>query len=740
MGKIQRILFIELLGGIGDVVIALPAIHALARSYSTAQLTVLTFAPGGELLEADPLIHRVLYVIQGKVRQTVEALLFRETFDLIVSDTNYDGIAELIDHTKKTERSIPQTVTNLWRSPPPDERVSDRFLSILQAEGLVADHALIDDAAQIYLTAKERATARQAFGASYRPIVFLCADAGMAIKQWSSTGFIAIGQALQQQYDATVIVPVGSDAVQAQQIVAAVGGTACLWQRGSLRSFAAAVSQADLMIAADTGPARIAAALDVPTVTLFGPSWSGRYGQPAPHLNLQGFPSCPERLIHNFTKQRCWYSGQCPFEWKTCLDDITPDQVLQAAATLLEKVEDSGKKVEEKGWRVKSEGKRQRIAGRKQEDRKQEDRKQRTEGITDSSCKPIPPAWRSVRNLLVMRLDNIGDVLMTSPALQALRDNLPEATITLMTSPAGALTAPLLPWVDQVLPWRVLWQDLGRLTFDPAREWELIETLNYRKFDAAIIFTSFSQSPHPAALICALAGIPLRLGESKELDRNTLTDAVPAAADEMHQVDRNLHLIESIGFHIRDRHLVLSVPNSVQLPSLSHSYILLNPWTSCQSRNYDSDRFAIAARRLSNITGLSVLVTGVEKDKQRSRSLLNTLGDCAVDLVGATSLTELVALVAGAKLVLTNNTSTMHIADAMGTPNVVLFAGTELESQWRPRHSPSRLLRRPTACSPCYTFTCPYTLQCLDISPDTVVEAGLALLMKNSLDSLMSYG
>jgi ADP-heptose:LPS heptosyltransferase len=91
-------------------------------------------------------------------------------------------------------------------------------------------------------------------------------------------------------------------------------------------------------------------------------------------------------------------------------------------------------------------------------------------------------------------------------------------------------------------------------------------------------------------------------------------------------------------------------------------------------------------------------------------------------------LSDLVALIAKAQLVLTNNTSTMHIADATGTPNVVLFAGTEQERQWRPRHSPSRLLRRSTVCSPCYAFTCPYNLQCLDIAPETVVAAGLDLL------------
>ncbi|NJN86642.1 MAG: glycosyltransferase family 9 protein [Leptolyngbyaceae cyanobacterium SL_7_1] len=330
-----------------------------------------------------------------------------------------------------------------------------------------------------------------------------------------------------------------------------------------------------------------------------------------------------------------------------------------------------------------------------------------------------------MHRLLVMRLDNIGDVIMTSPALRTLRQAFPRAQITLMTSPGGALTAPLLPWVDEVLPWRVLWQDLGRLDFDPAREWQLVETLRSRQFDAAIIFTSFSQSPYPAAFISALADIPLRLGESKETDEGILTHAIPPTPDTIHQVDRNLRLLEAIGVEVSDRRLALQIPPTV-LPA--EPYLLLNPWTTCQSRNYDPIRFATAARLLSEKTGYPVVVTGVEKDRERSQPLLEILGDRAIDLMGKTNLSELAGLIASAQLVLTNNTSTMHIVDATQTPSVILFAGTELECQWQPRHSPSRLLRCPTVCSPCYAFTCPYELQCLDVPVEAVVEAGLELL------------
>src|SRR5687768_9166097 len=117
------------------------------------------------------------------------------------------------------------------------------------------------------------------------------------------------------------------------------------------------------------------------------------------------------------------------------------------------------------------------------------------------------PEWLDAKNILAVRMDNLGDVVMVGPALRAVKESAPEAHLTLLASPGGAAAAPLLAWVDDVIPWRSVWQDLGHLPFDPARERELVGVLAARQFDAAIIFTSFSQSPHPPGYACYLAGI-----------------------------------------------------------------------------------------------------------------------------------------------------------------------------------------------------------------------------------------
>jgi ADP-heptose:LPS heptosyltransferase len=338
-----------------------------------------------------------------------------------------------------------------------------------------------------------------------------------------------------------------------------------------------------------------------------------------------------------------------------------------------------------------------------------------------------------------MRLDNIGDVVMTGPALRAIKECLPDAHLALMASPGGSKAATLLPWVDEVLPWRVLWQDLGgRLAFDPGREREMIETLRKGRYDAAVVFTSFKQTPHPAGYACYLAGIPLRLGESKEWGGGVLTDEVPPAPDELHQAERNLRLVEHVGFVTDDRALSIHVPDAAREHAAAllrergvtpgSPYLLASPWTSTQARTYPTDRFAKAARLLSEATGYPVVVSGTEGDRERAAGVLDTLGERAVDAVGATGLPELAALIDDARLVLTNNTSTMHLADALRTPEVVLYSGTELLEQWRPRTTPHRLLRREVWCSPCYEFVCPYDRECLAVPPEEVADAGLALL------------
>jgi lipopolysaccharide heptosyltransferase II len=352
----------------------------------------------------------------------------------------------------------------------------------------------------------------------------------------------------------------------------------------------------------------------------------------------------------------------------------------------------------------------------------------------------LPEHWANVRRILAIRLDNIGDLVMLGPSLRTLRRALPQATITLMASPGGSQVAPLLPWVDDVLTHRAIWQDTsGAIPQDAARELALVETIRAGRFDAAVIFTSFSQSPYPPAYVCHLAGIPIRLGQSKEFGGSLLSQWVKPLPDETHQVDRNLFLLESAGFTVAGRYLELSLPGNAQttadtlLCSLglepAAPFIILAPGASCAARRYDIDRYAAVAHMLADRAGLPIVVIGSERETDLFRPILSGARQQAIrSLVGRTSVPVLAAVIRRARLVIANDSGPMHIADAFRRPMVVLYSGTEYESQWRPRSAPTTLLRRPTDCSPCYNFRCPYNMECLDIPPEEVVAQALHML------------
>ena len=346
--------------------------------------------------------------------------------------------------------------------------------------------------------------------------------------------------------------------------------------------------------------------------------------------------------------------------------------------------------------------------------------------------------WSHVRRLLIARLDNAGDVLMCEPSLRAVRQTLPDCHVTLWASPGGAQVATLLSEVDETLTSRVIWQDLGNLAFDPQRERDLVQTLAERAYDAAIVFTSFAQSPFPPAYACYLAGIPLRAGQSREFAGGVLSDTINPPPDIAHQVDRNLHLINALGFEHATTAIEIRIPDDARDSlglklrmkgiGLGRPFVLLHPGASCSARRYPPTRFAEVARLLHNALSWPIVISGSERERRLGEQLVEAAGRSAISLVGQTRLEEFAALVERSTVVVTNNTLTMHLADAVHTPEVVLFSGTEREEQWQPRNTQASLVRRPTTCHPCYRFECPYGLPCLDIPPNAVAAAVLRLI------------
>ncbi|MBP0623848.1 glycosyltransferase family 9 protein [Cupriavidus consociatus] len=359
--------------------------------------------------------------------------------------------------------------------------------------------------------------------------------------------------------------------------------------------------------------------------------------------------------------------------------------------------------------------------------------------------------WQTARQVLCVRLDNMGDVLMSTPAMQALAESMPGRRLTLLTSHAAAALAPHLPMVKRVLAWNAPWarhDEAAPAAPGPAML-RCARWLGRYRFDAAVIFTVYSQSPLPAAMLCALAGIPLRLACCRENPYALLTDWVPEREPAMqpgqrprHEARRQLDLVAQVGAGTRDTRLrfrVLAADRAAFAALAAHlagwrsgrggPLVVVHPGASAASRRWPAARFAEVARALATQAGAHVLVTGADNERETVHAVCAGAHHArVVPLAGALTLGEMGALLEAADLLVSNNTGPVHLAAALGTPVVDLYALTN--PQHTPWQVPHHTLFADVPCRYCYKSTCPQGHhRCLeDVPAALAVQAALALL------------
>jgi ADP-heptose:LPS heptosyltransferase len=336
-----------------------------------------------------------------------------------------------------------------------------------------------------------------------------------------------------------------------------------------------------------------------------------------------------------------------------------------------------------------------------------------------------------------VRTDNLGDVLMTTPALQALKSRR-GIHLTLLTSPAGAAAAAHLPFVDDVIAIKAPWVKLGEA---PDALGSIVERVREGCFDAGIVFTTYSQSALPAATVLQLAGVPLRLAHCRENPYALLTDWVPdpEPAMQRHEVLRQLSLLARIGvaggstrlrFTLRRndaehaRHLLRDAGIAPTRP-----YLLVHPGASAPSRRYPPERFGAALEAIGRESALPAVVVGAASERDAVDTVVRHAGATqTLALTDDLSLGELAALIADAAVVICNNSGPAHLAAALRTPVVVLYALTNL--QHMPWGVPARVLYQDVPCRNCLKSTCPrgHHACLLGVAPTQVAAAALDLL------------
>jgi lipopolysaccharide heptosyltransferase III len=341
--------------------------------------------------------------------------------------------------------------------------------------------------------------------------------------------------------------------------------------------------------------------------------------------------------------------------------------------------------------------------------------------------------------ILAVRLDNDGDVLLTGPAVRALAAGGDE--VDLLVAPSGRAAAALLPLVSDILVFDPPWSGFDAPATDPAAIDGLVALLRRRSYHQAVVFTSFHQSALPMALLCRLAGIP-RVAASCEDYPGSLLDVrarrMPDGSTDDggpgggHEVTASLALAAAAG-HVPapgdDGRLRLRDPlpePPVGLPR--RPYVVLHPSASVPARSIGPSHARAIVTALVD-DGWPVVVTGGRGDPAARQAA--SVG--ATDLSGRTDLAGLAAVLRGAEAVVVGNTGPAHLAAAVGTPVVSLFAPVVPAARWHPWGVPHVLLGdQEAACRATRSRECPTPGHpCLSSVPPRVVAAAVRELAEH---------
>jgi heptosyltransferase-2 len=348
-----------------------------------------------------------------------------------------------------------------------------------------------------------------------------------------------------------------------------------------------------------------------------------------------------------------------------------------------------------------------------------------------------PARFQNIERILIRSANWVGDAIMTTPAIRAIRRNFPSAHITLLAKPWVAPVFALNPDVDDVMIYQAAgrhhgWIGLIRLAKDMHR----------RHFDLAILF----QNAFEAALLSFMAGIPRRMGFTTDARTALLTDRIRSwrPLKKGHLIDYYLGLLHGAGLALHGRQLTLVIsPDErqearrfLERQGLDNGRLIgLNPGaTFGTAKRWLPDRFAELGRRLMTEQKAHILIFGGPDEIDLGRWLAADIGAGAINLCGKTTLRQAMSLIALCDLFVTNDSGLMHVAAALDIPQVAVIGPTDPVATG-PVNTASRLVYFPEACefSPCMQPHCPIAdHRCMTAaSVERVMQTALALLERS---------
>ena len=330
------------------------------------------------------------------------------------------------------------------------------------------------------------------------------------------------------------------------------------------------------------------------------------------------------------------------------------------------------------------------------------------------------------RKILLRATNWIGDAVMTTPALAAVRASFPQAEIIMLANPLVAQLFQHHPAVDKVMVYDRKGRHKGWRGFMAG-----INEVQSQHFDLAILF----QNAIEAALLTFAARVPARAGYATDARGFLLTHPVKisAADKQLHHTRYYLTMLERLGISGGDGKLSLNLTTAEQDWASSvlktQNVIAVNPGAAYGSaKRWFPERFAQVADTLAQKYQSTIVLTGGPAEIEIGQDIQAFMQQDCMNLIGTTSVRQMMAVLASSRMLITNDSGPMHVAAAFDVPIVAIFGPTD-HTTTSPASTRVKIVRKDMDCAPCLLRQCPTDHRCMKaITPDDVISAAVELL------------
>ncbi|MDD5512922.1 MAG: lipopolysaccharide heptosyltransferase II [Candidatus Omnitrophica bacterium] len=682
---VKKILFITL-SNIGDVIMTLPALDTLREHFPQAKITCLVGPRPRQIFEENPFIDRLMiFDKHAGVAQNFRLFkeLKKEKFDMVV-DLRNSAFGVLLPARYK----IPMFL----RIPVKIKHMKDRHLykveSILRRGKFFRPPESRETS--LFIGPQEEMRMKyllQKSGIKNNDrIITVSLGARSHIKRWSKEKFSELISALVGELRAKVIL-VGdkedrslAEYVQSHAPYPLLDLTA----QTSLKELAYLLKSSRLLITNDSACLHMGSYVNVPVLAVFGPTDEDKYGPWSDN----------SRVAKKDVPCRPCRKAQCSLGTLNCTSAVKTQEVLDYIKDVL-----------------------------------------------DNPAYPLPRAESAVaarkgslKRILIVRTDRIGDVLLSTPVIKALRQAYPHSFISMMVSPYAREIVDGNPYLDEVI---VFDKDNLHRGWFAAMKFAL--NLKKKKYDLAVIL-------HPSVrvhLLIFFSGVRRRLGYARKFGF-LLTDRIKHLKQlgQKHEMEYNLELLQYLGIMPKDAGLFMPIKKESELWAqelLERSGIAkdapllaIHPGASCPSKIWPCGRFAQVSDRLIRKYGFKVLLVAGPKDIFLAQEVAKRMENEAYNFAGMTSLSQLASLLKKCRLFISNDSGPVHIASAVGTPTISIFGRSQKglsPVRWGPLGNKDRVAHSTVGCVECLAHNCVKGFACLRaVTVDYVVNIADSML------------